>query len=135
MAEEWHKGIDVNFNANWRLIRILDPLLQRSDAGRAVFLTDSEAHDTRAFWGPYASSKAALEAMVHCYAREVQSTQLRVNLLDPGKVRTNLRKKAFPGENPEFLPTPAEVAPLVVDMCSPAYAHNGALVRFDAQRS
>jgi NAD(P)-dependent dehydrogenase (short-subunit alcohol dehydrogenase family) len=131
-AEEWQKVIDVNFGANWRLIRILDPLLRRAQAARAVFVTDAVVRDTGAFWGCYGASKAALEAMVRSYAAEVRSTDMRVNLLDPGPVRTNLRKKAFPGENPARLPAPAAIAPLVVEMCSPTYERNGEIVRFMA---
>lgn len=131
-AEEWQKVIDVNFNANWRLIRILDPLLRRSPAARAVFLTDGVARATGPFWGCYGASKAALEAMVRSYAAEAHSTGMRVNLLDPGPVRTNLRKKAFPGENPDRLPAPSAIAPLIVEMCSPDYDRNGEIIRFTA---
>ena len=87
-AEDWNKVMDLNLNANWRLLRIFDPLLQRSSAGRAVFVTSGAAKANLAYWGPYATSKAALETLVKTYAAETASTNIRANLLDPGVVRT-----------------------------------------------
>jgi NAD(P)-dependent dehydrogenase (short-subunit alcohol dehydrogenase family) len=124
-ADDWQKVIDLNLNANWRLLRIFDPLLQRSDAGRAVFVTASAAKENLAYWGPYSTSKAGLEALVKTYAREVATTSVRANLLDPGVIRTTMRMKAFPGEDPETLPKPQELGPLFVKMCSANYEKNG----------
>ncbi len=70
----WQQTLDVNVTANWRLLRSLDPLLQRSDAGRAIFVSSGAAHKARAYWGPYAVTKAALEAMVRTYASETETT-------------------------------------------------------------
>jgi NAD(P)-dependent dehydrogenase (short-subunit alcohol dehydrogenase family) len=97
---------DVNVTANYRLIRAMDPLLRQSDAGRAVFVTSGVAREATAYWGPYAASKAALEQMVHIYARELEGTSVRVNLFDPGVVRTALRAQAFPGEPKDQLKSP-----------------------------
>jgi NAD(P)-dependent dehydrogenase (short-subunit alcohol dehydrogenase family) len=130
--EDWQRVIDLNLTANWRLLRIFDPLLQRSNAGRAVFLTCEAAHDFRAFWGAYSTSKAGLEALVKCYAQECQTTNIRANLLDPGPVHTNLRTKAYPGEDSETLTKPRELGPLLVEMCSPAFDKNGETVLFKA---
>ncbi|MGI9464773.1 MAG: SDR family NAD(P)-dependent oxidoreductase, partial [Aestuariivirgaceae bacterium] len=80
----WDEVMAVNVTANWRLIRSLDPLLQRSDAGRAVFVSSGAAHDIHAYWGAYSISKAALEAMVKTYAAETASTPIRANILNPG---------------------------------------------------
>lgn len=129
-TEEWHKVIDLNLNANWRLLRILDPLLQRSKAGRAVFVTCGAAIDNLAYWGPYSTSKAGLEAMVRTYAQEVSSTKIRANLLDPGIVRTSIRMKAFPGEDPETLSEPRELGPLFISMASADYDKNGETIKF-----
>ncbi len=129
-SDEWHKVIDLNLNANWRLLRILDPLLRQSDAGRAVFVTADAAIDNRAYWGPYSTSKAGLEALVRTYAHEMNNTSVRANLLDPGVVRTTLRTKAFPGEDPQTQPEPKELGPLFVQMCSPDYLENGQTVKF-----
>lgn len=122
----------VNYLANQRLIRALHPLLRESDAGRAVFLTSGASKNPRAYWAPYAASKAALDALVLCYAEEVQNvTNVRANLFNPGPTRTSMRAKAFPGEDPMTLPTPEEVAPAIVRMLAPAYAENGAWVQFE----
>ncbi|MBY0566757.1 MAG: SDR family NAD(P)-dependent oxidoreductase [Hyphomonadaceae bacterium] len=122
--------IGVNFMANQRLIRSFHPLLRGSDAGRAVFLTTGVVRDPRAYWAPYAASKAALEVLVQCYAAELNVTPIKANLFSPGPVRTAMRAKAFPGEDPMTLPTPAEVAPSIVDMLEPTYDANGATIRF-----
>ena len=120
----------LNVLANHRLIRTLDPLLRASDAGRAVFLTDSRASAGPAYWGGYGATKAALEAMVCAWAAEAaRITRLRVNLVDPGPVRTRLREDAFPGEPARRVPTPAEVAPRIVPLLTPAWQRCGELVR------
>jgi NAD(P)-dependent dehydrogenase (short-subunit alcohol dehydrogenase family) len=102
--------IDVNLTANWRLIRAVHPLLRMSDAGRALFVTSGVAAKPRAFWGPYAASKAGVEAMIGCYADEIENTPIRVNLYDPGPTRTEMRFKAMPGEDQAKLPSPEDVA-------------------------
>lgn len=127
-AEDWAKVMDVNLTANWRLIRTLDPLLKRSDAGRAVFVSSAAAHKCRAYWGPYSVSKAGLEALVKTYANEIASTSVRANLLDPGATRTGMRASAMPGEDPASLPPATALVPIIVEMCLPAYDSNGALV-------
>ena len=128
-AKEWTNVLDINLTVNWRLIRTLDPLLQRAPAARAVFVSSSAARSCRAYWGPYAVSKAGLEALVKVYANEVASTPMRVNLFDPGATRTAMRAAAMPGENPQSLPPPEAVAPIIVSMALPSYDANGAIVR------
>lgn len=119
----------VNVTANWRLIRSCDMLLRQSDAGRAIFTTCSQASGVHPFWGPYAASKAALEALVRSYAGESERTPLRVNLVDPGATATRLRTHAFPGEDQARLRQPAQVAPLFVDLADPACRRNGQVLR------
>ena len=128
--DAWNQVIDVNLSANWRLIRTLDPLLKRSDAGRALFLTSGAATGKYAYWGPYAVSKAGLECLVKTYAHELNDTGVRVNLLNPGPMRTAMRAKAFPGEDPQKLPAPEELVPLVVDLVSPECDFSGHVVSF-----
>ena len=128
--KDWHKAMDVNVNANWRLLRSMDPLLRLSDAGRAVFVTSGAARKCTPFWGPYAVSKAALEALVKTYAAECASTNVRANLLSPGPMRTAMRAKAMPGEDPDTLPHPQEVARLFLEMSRPDFTENGATRRF-----
>lgn len=126
----WNQVIETNLSANWRLIRTLDPLLKLSTAGRAIFVTSGAATGQFAYWGPYAVSKAGLEVLARTYALEVETTQVRVNLVNPGAVRTQMRAKAFPGEDPSVLPAPADVAPLFVELASPACTSNGRIYSF-----
>jgi len=133
-ADAWAEVMEVNVTANWRLIRTLDPLLKRSEAGRAVFVTSGAAARCTAYWGPYSVSKAALEALVRTYAAEVESTKLRVNLLNPGPVRTKLRAKAFPGEKPEQLTPPEALGEMFVELSSPEHTANGQLFAFQKWR-
>ncbi len=117
--KDFERSMALNVTANYRLIRSFDLLLRQSAAGRAVFVTSSSAQSAKPFWGAYAASKAALEAMVKSYAAEVATTPIKVNLVQPGPVRTAMRAKAMPGEDPATLTTPAEVAPLIVDLVEP----------------
>ncbi len=126
----WAQTIDINLNANWRLIRSLDPLLQRSDAGRAVFVTSGAASGKYAYWGPYAASKAGLEAMVKTWSHEVENTHVRANLINPGATRTTMRAKAFPGEDPAILPAPEDLVPLFLELAAPDCESNGEIVNY-----
>ncbi len=122
----------VNVTANWRLIRSLDPLLRRSDAGRAIFVTSGISRRPVAYWSAYAASKAALDMMVGTYAAECAHTPVRVNLYNPGPTRTGMRKEAFPGENPETLPPPEAHGEALVQLALPSCAMNGEWVAGDA---
>ncbi len=122
--------LEINVTANWRLIRSLDPLLRLSDAGRALFMTSGAAQKHTPFWGGYAVSKAALESLALTYAQECSGTNVRVNLLNPGPVRTMMRAKAMPGEDPSTLTRPEELAPLIVELLSPENQKQGELVNF-----
>jgi NAD(P)-dependent dehydrogenase (short-subunit alcohol dehydrogenase family) len=124
-ADAWDEVMNINLTANWRLIRTLDPLLRRSDAGRAIFVSSGAAVSRAAYWGPYAVSKAGLEALVVTYAHEVENTPVRANLINPGPTRTNMRAKAFPGENAASLKTPESTTPIFVQLAEPACADNG----------
>ncbi|MFK7792012.1 MAG: SDR family NAD(P)-dependent oxidoreductase [Devosiaceae bacterium] len=117
--------VSVNITANYRLIRSMDPLLRASPAGRAVFLTSGMAHQAKPFWSGYAMSKAALDAMVATYASEMENTSVRVNLLNPGPVRTALRAKAIPGEDPSTLPMPDSVVEHVMRLTDVSFSQTG----------
>lgn len=119
----------VNVTANFRLIRSLDLLLRQSDAGRAVFVSSGAAQSAKPYWGLYASTKAALDALVKSYAAEMAITNVKANIFYPGQVRTAMRALAMPGEDPSTLPTPEQVVPKLVDMVSPNYTQSG--MRFD----
>jgi NAD(P)-dependent dehydrogenase (short-subunit alcohol dehydrogenase family) len=126
-AEAWDEVLQINLTANWRLIRTLDPLLRASDAGRAIFVSSGAAVRPHAYWGPYAVSKAGLEALVRTYAEEVANTPMRVNMLNPGPTRTTMRAQAYPGEDPATLRTPEDIAPTFVRLAEPACTDNGRL--------
>jgi NAD(P)-dependent dehydrogenase (short-subunit alcohol dehydrogenase family) len=126
----WDEAFAVNVTANWHLIRAMDPLLRRSDAGRAVFVTSRASTLARAYWAPYSVSKAALDVLVRTYAAETSSTAVRVNLFDPGATRTRMRAMVMPGEDPMTLPTPAEVAEQIIGLCLPGFAQTGKLYEF-----
>ena len=121
----WGEVVNLNLTANWRLIRAMDPLLRAAPAGRAIFVTSGIGRDTLAYWGPYAISKAGLEMLVRIYAAEIAKTAVRANLIDPGPLRTRLRARAFPGEDPASAAPPDTVAGLFVDLASPECARNG----------
>ena len=130
--KEFDNLLAVNVTANWQLIRCMNVLLQRSQAGRAIFLTSGVAHYGRAYWGPYAASKAALEAMVRSYAAECANTAVRANLFAPGPTRTRMYRAAFPGVDPETLPTPEDVVKALLPLCTDACAENGRIYNFRA---
>jgi len=123
----WDEVMAVNVTANWRLIRTLDPLLRRSEAGRVVFVSSGVAAQAIAYWGPYAASKAALEVLTRTYAAETATTKVRVNVLIPGPIRTRMRAQAFPGEDPMTLETPEKVADKIVELCLPDLQESGKL--------
>ena len=127
--KEFQEVIDINLTANWRLLRSLDPLLRQSDAGRAIFLTSGAARGPRAYWGPYAISKAALEMMVGIYAQEIQQTKVRANMIDPGRTRTRMRAKAYPGEDPQSLKSPDEIMDKFIELATAAFNGNGDVVK------
>ena len=130
----WDTLMAVNVTANWRLIRSLDPLLRASDAGRAIFVSSGAAHKCTAYWGPYSVSKAALEALARTYAAETVETRVRVMLVNPGPLRTRMRASAMPGEDPETLRTPDDLAPHIVRLASPEWSETGKLYDFPTDR-
>jgi NAD(P)-dependent dehydrogenase (short-subunit alcohol dehydrogenase family) len=133
----WDDVMAVNVTANWRLIRSLDPLLRRSAAGRVAFITSGAGStaELRAYWGAYAVSKAALDALARTYAAETRNTSnIRVMLVNPGRLRTAMRAAAMPGEDPATLKTPDAVAPKIAEICSPGWTETGKLYDFPSDR-
>lgn len=123
--KDFSKVMETNVIAPFRLVRSLDVLLKASDAGRVVFVSSSSATSAKPYWGLYAASKAALNAMAKSYAGELVNTKVRVNVFYPGAVRTGMRAKAVPGEDPATLQTPADIAPQLVDLVSPELDQSG----------
>jgi NAD(P)-dependent dehydrogenase (short-subunit alcohol dehydrogenase family) len=133
----WDDVLAVNVTANWRLIRALDPVLRASKAGRVAFVSSAAGNrsELRAYWGPYAVSKAALDALARTYAAEtVNTSEIRVMLVNPGPLRTRMRAAAMPGEDPLSLRTPEELAPKIVEICAPAWTETGKLYDFPTDR-
>ncbi|HTV35397.1 MAG TPA: SDR family NAD(P)-dependent oxidoreductase [Xanthobacteraceae bacterium] len=128
----WDEAMAINLTANYHLIRAMDPLLRRSDAGRAVFMTSGAATHARAYSGPYSVSKAALNVLARTYAAETDSTPVRVNLFNPGPTRTRMRAQVMPGEDPMTLPTPEQVAEKIVPLCLPSFTATGKLYDYPA---
>ena len=114
----WDRVVATNLTASYRLIRSMEPLLRKSEAARAIFLTSGAASHPRAFWGAYATTKAGMEAMVRSWADEIEHTSVRAVLVNPGAMRTRMRAEAFPGEDPQTLPDPAEIGPMIVEIAA-----------------
>lgn len=131
--KDWDAAMTINVTANWRLLRSLDPLLRASDAGRAVFVTSGASFKARPFWATYATTKAALETLVRTYAAEVEKMGVKANLFSPGPVRTAMRAKAMPGEDPETLPAPADVAPAFLPLVSAELEHTGLIYNWPSR--
>jgi NAD(P)-dependent dehydrogenase (short-subunit alcohol dehydrogenase family) len=129
----WNEVMATNVTANFQLIRCMDPLLKQSDAGRAVFVTSGAAHKAPAYLGPYAASKAALDALARSWAHETASTALRVNLFSPGPIRTCMRATVFPGEDPETLDTADQAAEFILPMCAPEWTETGKLYDYQTR--
>jgi NAD(P)-dependent dehydrogenase (short-subunit alcohol dehydrogenase family) len=128
--KDWAKVLDINVTANWRLLKTLDPALRASDAGRVLLMTSGAAHKCTAYWGPYSVSKAAVEALGRTYAAETATTPVKLMLVNPGPLRTKMRAEAMPGEDPETLKTPEELAPHLVKLASPDWAESGKIFDF-----
>ena len=129
--KSWDEVMAVNVTANYRLIRSMDPLLRMAPHGRAIFVTSGNAYKCFPYWGAYSVSKAALEAMVKTYAAEMETTSVRANMFSPGPTRTKMRATAMPGEDPETLPHPDEVAAQIVPMCAASFTANATVYKFD----
>jgi NAD(P)-dependent dehydrogenase (short-subunit alcohol dehydrogenase family) len=130
--QNWDEGMAVNVTANWHLIRAMHPLLKRSGAGRAVFITSGAAAHARAYSGVYAASKAALNVLARIYSSETEATPIRVNLFNPGSTRTRMRAQVMPGEDPMMLPTPEDVVEKIIPLCLPSCCETGKLYDYRA---
>ena len=126
---DWDEAMAVNVHAALRLIRTCGPLLLAAEAGRALFVTSRIVLRPTAYWGTYGATKAAHHHLVQSWAEETRNTSLRVNLIDPGSVATAIRAGAFPGEDPNTLPTPEDVAPAIARLCLPSETRHGEMIR------
>lgn len=121
--KEWDEAIDVNVNATFYLTRALLPSMQDSEDGRILFTSSSVGRKGRAYWGAYAVSKFAVEGMMETLSEELENTsKIRVNSINPGATRTDMRRAAYPAEDPNKLPTPEELMPVYLYLLGPEAA-------------
>lgn len=128
----WLQAFQVNVHANLLLLQGLHPLLRNSDAGRVIVLTTGATRPAKARGGSYAVTKAALETMAAVYAQEVAGTPIRINMVNPGPTRTAMRAQVAPQEDPLTLKTPQDIAPLFVELASPACTRQAEWISADA---
>jgi len=126
--DDWDSNIAVNLTGQWHMIRAFDPLLRAAPAGRAILVTSGAAVGSRPFWGPYAATKAALEALGRSWAGESEQTNLRINMMNPGGTATSMRAAAFPGEDPASLPRPEDIAPAFLSLLAEDCPYHGEVV-------
>jgi len=131
-VSEYDRVLTVNLSANFRLLKTLDPLLKASKNGRVIFVSTGKGVTMgRAYWGTYAISKSALETMAHIYADETRQTNIRVNVIDPGSVRTDMRKAAKPGEDPSSLATPEDITPYFINLARDDCEQHAEIIRIN----
>ena len=126
---EFARLFTLNVSAQQVMIASFDALLRKSESGRLVALTSSVGATPRAFWGAYGASKAALENLVDSYGEEVKNlSQVRTAVVDPGRTRTTMRAKAYPGEDPATVKEPTVVADAILNMLQTEFASGHRLV-------
>jgi NAD(P)-dependent dehydrogenase (short-subunit alcohol dehydrogenase family) len=129
--KEYARILTLNVSANQALIAAFDAMLKKAARADVVAITSSVGHETRAFWGAYGSSKAALENLVLTYGDETaHSGKIRVHVVDPGATRTRMRALAFPGEEPESVKPPEAVAQFLLQRLE-SVAPSGERVRVE----
>jgi len=130
---EFDRVMTTNFNALQYQLYAFHDLLRASDAGRIVAVTSGAAVGPRPYWAPYGTAKAAMEFLLQSYAMEVRGTPIRANILDPGRIRTEMRAAAFPGENPERLPEASAITGTFVRLARADCDISGARVRAEIE--
>ncbi len=122
----WYSTMQINVNAPFMLTQFLIPVLNKSDDARVLFLSSSVGRDARAYWGAYGVSKFAIEGLSKTLSEELEKTNIKVNSLDPKRMRTKMRQIAYPAENTEKNPLPETMSPVIVYLMSEsAKALNG----------
>ena len=130
-AKGFNQALTLNVLATQVLLAAFDPLLKRSEHGRVIGMTSSVGAEPRAYWGAYGATKAAFDTLLGSYAREVETiSATRVAILDPGATRTQMRARAYPGEDPSTLKSPANVGDKVVELLTGDFA-TGARYRLE----
>ncbi len=125
----WDEALDVNVSANYRLLRAFDPMLRKAKAARIVFVTSGITRNpSRPNLGSYAVAKCALEALAKTYAAETSGTAIRINLLNPGPTRTEMRACVCPEEDPLSVKPPETAAEFFVELCLPECPYSADVV-------
>lgn len=125
----FQQTMDVNVTANWHLMAGLECLLRNAKQPRSIFVTSGKAQTATPFWGPYAASKAALEVLVKTYAAEMEKTPLKINLVDPGIMTTDMFKKAMPGADLTEMPSPEDMTDVFLYLASEACQETGQIFK------
>lgn len=115
--KDFERTMTVNFMANVRLLRTLEPLIRASDAGRVMFSSTKSAHTPMAYWGGYMASKAALNTFIAAYIKEISATKINAGIIDPGIVETKMLAEAFPGGYPGQTLDPTQISQKYIDFC------------------
>ena len=129
--KDWQISLNTNLSSNWLLIKHFENLLLESEYGRAIFLTSGASQGYRPFWGAYAITKAGLDSMVKAWSSEMKETNLSINLYDPGATKTQMRARAYPGEDPKILKDPDEIAKDILKICNKNFIKNGERLEFN----
>jgi NAD(P)-dependent dehydrogenase (short-subunit alcohol dehydrogenase family) len=127
----FNRALTLNVLATQALLANFDPLLKRSDAGRVIGVTSWIGQNPRAYWGAYGATKAAFDNLLGAYAQEVENiSKVRVAIVDPGKTRTQMRARAYPGEDPETVKPPEIVGERIAALVTEDFA-TGSRVRLE----
>lgn len=114
----WYSTLQINLSAPFMLTQFLIPALKKSDDARILFLSSSVGRKARAYWGAYSVSKFGLEGLAMTLSEELEKTKIKVNTINPGKMRTEMRRTAYPAEDASTLPKPEEKSSVIVYLLS-----------------
>ena len=114
----WYSTLQINLSAPFMLTQFLIPALKKSDDARILFLSSSVGRKARAYWGAYSVSKFGLEGLAMTLSEELEKTKIKVNTINPGKIRTEMRRTAYPAEDASTLPKPEEKSSVIVYLLS-----------------
>jgi len=114
----WYSTLQINLSAPFMLTQFLIPALMKSDDSRILFLSSTVGREARAYWGAYSVSKFGIEGFAKTLSEELEKTQITVNTINPGKIRTEMRRTAYPAEDASTVPRPEEKSPVIVYLLS-----------------
>ena len=114
----WYSTLQINLSAPFMLTQFLIPALVKSEDARILFLSSSVGREARAYWGAYSVSKFGIEGFAKTLSEELEKTNISVNTVDPGKLRTEMRRTAYPAEDSSTVPMPEEKSAAIVYLLS-----------------